>query len=59
MAASPYSVSTGRYTADQLDGFDCTRCGRPFAVGEASRPSGRIDGQQVFAHIVCPKRGAR
>lgn len=59
MATSPYTVSTGPYTADQLEGEACTRCGRPFAVGESSYPTGRVGGGQLFAHITCPKGGAK
>lgn len=58
MPAFPYSVATGAYTADQLDGFDCGKCGKPFAVGETSRPFERVNGQQIFAHVECPKAGA-
>jgi hypothetical protein len=58
MNATAYSVATGGYTIEQLEGEDCARCGRTFAVGEASRPAERIDGAQLFAHVECPKAGA-
>jgi hypothetical protein len=58
-AAYPHSVSTGRYTIDQLEGEHCASCARPFVVGEPSRPSERILCHQLFAHVKCMKRGAR
>lgn len=59
MAGSPYSVATGDYTVDQLDGLGCARCGQPFQIGEASYPTGEaFDGAQLFAHVSCPKGGA-
>jgi hypothetical protein len=55
----PYSVATGAYTVEQVEGEACTRCGQPFAVGEASRPTGEVfDGGQLFAHVLCPPGGA-
>ena len=57
--AYPHSVSTGAYTIEQLEGEDCASCGRPFAIGEPSRPFERILCHQLFVHVECPKRGAR
>jgi hypothetical protein len=58
--AVAYSVATGSYTIEQLEGEACARCGRTFAIGEVSRPTGEsIDGAQLFAHVECPKRGAK
>jgi hypothetical protein len=59
MAAFPYSCQTGEYTADQLGGEDCAKCGRPFVVGEPSRPVERIAEWTLFAHVECPKVGAK
>lgn len=59
MAAYPYTCATAEYTVEQIEGEACSRCGRSFRVGEASRPFERVNGQQIFAHILCPKRGAR
>ncbi|MFL6113952.1 MAG: hypothetical protein ACJ786_21725 [Catenulispora sp.] len=58
MTAIAYSVATGGYTIEQLEGEDCARCGKTFAVGEASRPVERIGDAQLFAHVECPKVGA-
>lgn len=58
MAAYPYSCQTGVYTIDQLNGEDCAKCGRTFQPGEASYPLKRIAEWQLFAHVLCPKRGA-
>lgn len=58
MAAFPYSCQTGPYTADQLDGSDCAKCGQRFRIGEASRPTERVAEWQLFAHVSCPKAGA-
>lgn len=57
-AAYPHSVSTGPYTLDQLEGEDCASCGRPFAIGEPSRPFKQVLCHQLFAHVECPKAGA-
>jgi hypothetical protein len=57
-AAFPHSVSTGRYTIEQLEGEDCASCGRPFVIGEPSRPSERILCHQLFVHVKCMKAGA-
>ncbi|HEY3477509.1 MAG TPA: hypothetical protein VGL02_01305 [Streptomyces sp.] len=57
-AAFPYSCQTGKYTAEQLGGEDCARCGRTFRVGEPSRPVERVAEWQLFAHVECPKGGA-
>jgi hypothetical protein len=58
--ARAYTCSTGRYAVEQVEGEACTRCGQAFAVGEKSRPTGAIvDGAQLFAHVECPKRGAK
>lgn len=55
MAAYPYSCQTGPYTIEQLDGEDCAKCGRTFAVGKASYPFKRVAEWQLFAHVLCPK----
>jgi len=56
--AYPHSVSTGAYTIEQLEGEDCTCCGKPFAIGEPSRPAERILSHQLFVHVKCLKVGA-
>ena len=60
MAAIAYSCATAHYTVEQIEGEACARCGQPFEPGEASRPTGElVDGHRLFAHVTCPKRGAR
>ena len=63
MTAAAYSVSTGTYTVEQLEGEHCAKCGRPFADGEDSRPVRQpvltlAEEWNLFAHVVCPKGGA-
>lgn len=59
-ARNAYTCQTGLYTVDQLEGEDCARCGRPFAVAvaDASRPAERVGDAQLFVHVSCPKGGA-
>jgi len=58
MAAYPYSCQTGEYTLEQLNGEDCAKCGQRFRVGETSYPLKQIAEWRLFAHVLCPKRGA-
>lgn len=59
MTAAAYSVATGDYSAEQLEGEACAECGNGFEPGEFSRPAGVVfDGGQLFVHVECPKGGA-
>lgn len=61
MAAYPHSVSTGRYTIDQLEGEACASCGVWFGLCPWPPPVKHelVDGDQTYRHDVCPTGGAR
>lgn len=59
----PYSMQTGGYTDDQLDGEDCAVCGAPFGPAGTGAPSPVFHEQvaewRVYRHFECPKAGTR
>lgn len=60
MTAAAYSVSTGTYTVDQLEGDHCAVCGQWFGLLPWPRPVAHelVDGDQTYRHVECPKVGA-
>lgn len=61
MAAIAYSVCTGAYTVDQLEGEHCARCGQWFGLCPWPRPveHERVDGCQLYRHVDCATAGAK
>lgn len=55
----PYTVQTGGYTLDQLDGENCGACGGQFRPG-VDHPvfHEQVAEWRVVRHLVCPKAGA-
>lgn len=57
-AAIAYSVTTGGYTIEQLEGEACALCGDRFEPGQDLEQVWRGDGYDLYAHVQCAKGGA-
>jgi len=60
LTAYPYSMQTGGYTLDQLDGENCGACGGQFRAGGVDHPvfHEQVAEWRVYRHVMCPKAGA-
>lgn len=52
-----YSVTTGHYTVEQLEGEACANCGETFQPGQTLEQVFASDDYDLFAHTVCPNGG--
>lgn len=59
MATLAYTVATDSYSIEQLEGEACALCGADFEPGQELEQVYHSDDYDLYAHVACPKGGAR
>lgn len=52
---SAYTMATGPYNVDQVDGLACSSCGLLFHGAAKTRRGPVVDGRRLTAHAKCRK----